>query len=365
MADPPIDLLALNREILLNPKAAGNNELVAMLELEKPGLEFLCPMARAIYLIETGRVEHIDSYEVLNTNWFIDNSDAYWNHDSEVVFEETTLHAIRLSWDSVLITLGFESHSQIFYCAPLTPGEIRSCSAVECDLFAQCDSSSTIRDLFHGFDSERRRFRGHTWADPTGEDFVGECRYKFVSVNDIPVDGPCFIDSYHEQSWEGLSEGYPQRWDCDRPDDCEPENSAFCWFHYLSPENAYQLGIAVTSDMAVGPRADYPEWVPKLMAVRGDECWIHSDRIQASYSKAPVLVDPIRELWFAAGCGSKWDPTEQDGQYDPEEHTDWEEFPEKMGPLLKIQISRNAEQLPDELEALRPYWRQLNRMRYS
>ncbi len=48
MADSSIDLLALNREILLKPSAAGSHDFVALLELEKPGLEFLCPLAKAI-----------------------------------------------------------------------------------------------------------------------------------------------------------------------------------------------------------------------------------------------------------------------------------------------------------------------------
>ena len=44
MVDSSVDLLALNRQILLDPTAAGSNELVALLELEQPGLEFLCPL---------------------------------------------------------------------------------------------------------------------------------------------------------------------------------------------------------------------------------------------------------------------------------------------------------------------------------
>ena len=42
MTESNIDLLTHNRGILLNPTAAGSHELMVLLELEKPSLEFLC-----------------------------------------------------------------------------------------------------------------------------------------------------------------------------------------------------------------------------------------------------------------------------------------------------------------------------------
>jgi hypothetical protein len=151
-----MDLRALSRQILLNPRSAANNELVALLELEKPGLQFLCPMARAIYLIETERVEQIDASEALNTIWFADDSDSYKNEDDgDVTFEESARHAIELSWSDIKIILGFESNSRIFYHQKdLYPGKVRAHSAVTSDFGPHIDSSALIRILFDRFEAE-------------------------------------------------------------------------------------------------------------------------------------------------------------------------------------------------------------------
>jgi len=55
MASREIDIDSINRHILLNPTESAKNVLVRLLEVENPELKFLCPLAKAIYLIETGR----------------------------------------------------------------------------------------------------------------------------------------------------------------------------------------------------------------------------------------------------------------------------------------------------------------------
>ncbi|MCP9883413.1 hypothetical protein KBY65_13210 [Cyanobium sp. Alchichica 3B3-8F6] len=55
-----IDLLELNKEILAAPSKSANHPQIQLLELEDPELDFLCPLAKAIYLIETNRDEQVD-----------------------------------------------------------------------------------------------------------------------------------------------------------------------------------------------------------------------------------------------------------------------------------------------------------------
>lgn len=364
MADSSIDLLALNREILLNPKAAGSNELVALLELEKPGLEFLCPMARAIYWLETNRQHCIYANEVLGSLWLTDDSEARGtglHGDDYADVTETVHHSISTKFDGSEIELGFQSSTEMVHYAGFWSVYLRKCSAQDVELNSSAEALDLIDQWFSHLNESvkesRKRKSPYGYPTDSGE-FIGTCSYKLTSINGLLVDGPTFSDTYHEQEWEGLNEDYPQRWDG------EEENSSFCWLHYLSLEQVGQIGIAANGMQAPGPNQHYPEWVPTTQEW-DEHLWIHSDRIQESYTKGRVIHAPSSVACIAVGCGSEWDPAEPDNQLDPEDHTDWDEFPETMGPLLKIEVSRDAEQVPAKLEALLPYWRHLNRMRHS
>ena len=362
MADSSIDLLALNREILLNPLAAGSNDLVALLELEKPGLEFLCPLAKAIYLLETNRKECIDVNEVLGSLWLIDDSMARGtglHGDDYADVTEIVHHSKSTMLDGIEIELGFQSSTEMVHYTGFWPEYLRTCSAQDVELISSAEPSSWIDQWFADLNESVKESRRSPYGYPADSgEFIGTCSYKLTSINSLLVDGPTFSDTYHEQEWEALNEDYPQRWDG------EEENSSFCWLHYLSLEQAEQIGIAAEEKQALGSDQDYPEWVSEAIEW-DDQVWIHSDRIKESYDRGRVIFALSSVAWIAVGCGSEWDPAEPDNQHDPEEHTNWDEFPENMGPLLKIQISRDAEQLPDELEALLPYWRQLKRMQNS
>jgi len=357
MADSSLDLLALNREILLNPKAAGTNELVALLELEKPGLEFLCPMARAIYWMETNRPDRIDVNEVLGSLWLIDESEARGTGDFGDDFadvREVVHHSIIVAFGGVEIDLGFESSATMVHYRELWPEYLRVVSARVLEGRASAEQPCLFKQWFDALDEETTGSRGSPSGYPTDSgEFIGTCRYTLTSVNGLSVDGPTFSDAYHEQEWEGLSENYPRRWDG------EEENSSFCWLHYLTPEQAEQIGIAAESRQALGPDRDYPAWVPKfLVADLGDQ-WIHSDQIGESYGNGAVVIKPSIEAWIAVGCGAAWEPAIDEGELNHDESMNWDEFPETMGPMLKIEIKREMNDLPEQLQVLLPYWLKL------
>lgn len=46
-----INLLELNKEILVAPGKRAHHPQIQFLKLEDPDLEFLCPLAKAIYLV--------------------------------------------------------------------------------------------------------------------------------------------------------------------------------------------------------------------------------------------------------------------------------------------------------------------------
>ena len=359
MVDSSVDLLALNRQILLDPTAAGSNELVALLELEQPGLEFLCPLARAIYWLETNREGSIDVNGVLGSLWLIDESEARgtgeYGEDYACV-EEVVHHSIITTLGGIEIDLGFESSTTMVHYKEFWPAYLRTVSAHAIELNSAAEHSSLIDQWFAELDAETKTSRRSPDVYPTDSgEFIGTCRYTLASVNGLPIEGPTFSDTYHEQGWQGLNEDYPQRCDSDI------ENSSFCWIHYLSRDQAEKIGIAAKGKLALGPGKDYPEWVSKKLVDNLEDQWIDSDKISGSYGNGTVIVELSTDAYVAAGCGAEWDPSEPESQVDPEV-SHWDQYPGDAGPLLRIEISRNTKQFPTELEILVPYLIKLRKL---
>lgn len=354
MAIPPISLDALNREILLNPASAGSNELVALLELEKPGLEFLCPLARAIYLLETNRQESIDVNGVLGSLWLIDESEA--RGEDYACVEEVVHHSIITTFGGIEIDLGFDSSTTMIHYKEFWPAYLRTVSAHAIELNSAAEHSSLIDQWFAELDAETKTSRRSPDGYPTDSgEFIGSSSYALTSVNGLLVNGPSFSDTYHDQSWDGLNEDYPQRWVEGGEDSC------FCWLHYLSLDQAEQIGIAAKGRNALGPDKAYPEWAPKKLVDDLEDQWIGSDYIGNSYGEGNVIVESSTTAYIAAGCGAEWDPSNPESQLDVVADG-CEEFPGNAAPLLKIEINRNAEQLPAELENLLPYLVKLRKL---
>lgn len=358
MAIPPISLDALNREILLNPASAGSNELVALLELEKPGLEFLCPLARAIYWLETNREGSIDVNGVLGSLWLIDESEARgtgeYGEDYACV-EEVVHHSIITTFGGIEIDLGFDSSTTMVHYKEFWPAYLWMVSAHSIKFDLAADHSHLIEHWFAGLDAETKSSRMLRGYPTDSGEFIGSSSYALTSVNGLLVNGPSFSDTYHDQSWDGLNEDYPQRWVEGGEDSC------FCWLHYLSRDQAEQIGIAAKGRKALGPDKAYPEWAPKKLVDDLDDQWNDSDQIGNSYGEGNVIVESSTKAYIAAGCGAEWDPSNPESQLDVVADG-CEEFPGNAAPLLKIEINRNAEQLPAELENLLSYLVKLRKL---
>jgi hypothetical protein len=345
---------------LLDPTAAGSNELVALLELEQPCLEFLCPLARAIYWLETNRQGSIDVNGVLGSLWLIDESEARgtgeYGEDYACV-KEVVHHSIITAFGGIEIDLGFESSTTMVHYKEFWPAYLRAVSAHAIELNLAAEHSHLIDQWFAELDAEAKSLRRSPDGYPTDSgEFIGTCRYTLTSVNGLPIEGPTFSDTYHEQDWGGLNEDYPQRWDGDS------ENSSFCWLHYLCREQAEQSGITAKGKQALGRDKDYPEWLPKKLAADLEDQWINSDQISDSYGNGMVIVAPSTDGLIAVGCGADWDPSDPESQVDLEV-AEWGEYPANASPLLQIELSRGDEALPPELERLLPYLLKLSSMR--
>lgn len=352
MSNYRFDLLKLNQDILLNPTSVSGNELVRVLEIEKQNLEFLCPLARAIYLIETDREDHIEVSEALGSLWLIDDNEALGTReygDDYADVTEAVQHTVHTTYDGVEIRLNFNSSSTMVYYEKVWPKYCRKVSAQDIGPRTSSDQPRLIDQWFAELDEETKWIHRSPNGYPTDSgEFIGTCRYTLTAINELTVKGPSFSDSYYEQDWDGLSKDYPQRWNG------EEENSCFCWLHYLSHEQAEQIGIAAKGMHELGDDADYPEWVSKKRIADLDNYWIGSDYIQENYKNGDVKFEKSNECWIAIGCGTDWDASEPERQID-HDNADLEEFPANAVPLLRIEINRSDESLPCELETLLPY----------
>ena len=112
-------------------------------------------------------------------------------------------------------------------------------------------------------------------------------------------------------------------------------------------------------DVNKGQRHDYPGWLTNEFLLNEDTLWILSDEIQRGYQKGSLVREPSTDAWIALGCGSAWDPREYDPNGDATESSDWIEYPDSAGPLVKIEISAGSKELPSELKVLLPYFQKL------
>ena len=271
--------------------------------------------------------------------------------------EEVVKHLITTSFNGIDIHLSFESCTEMTHHQDIWPRYVRACSALNCEVTEFPKAESMIESLFLSLDAGTKVSRRIANGYPTDSgEFIGTSSYTLTSVNGLPVEGPTFSDTYHEQEWENLNDQYIQRWD----EDDENSESAFFWLHSLTQEMAEQLGIAASGDEALGDdQEEYPAWMPKTLLKNSDSFWIDADQIQASYARGNVIVDPSTCAWIAVGCGAAWDPTEPGSQVNPEQSGEWESFPEMMGPLLRIELSQAMATPPILLKTLLPYVTQL------
>lgn len=360
MIDASVDLLALSKEILLNPKEAGKNPVVALLELEQPDLGFLCPLARAIYLLESKRPQRVDAIEALDSCFLIDDSmsgNCLELSDEYACIEEQVSHAIKQEFNQKEIVLGFMSVGDMMFYQGFWNDYLRSAQGTAWPIGLLDEPAKFNEKAFAVLDSDAATSPS-AYPTDSGE-FLGTLAYTLTSINDLAIAGPTLQDSKIESDWENLSEEYEQRYpDIARWDD----EGQLCWLHYLDADQAATLGIAASSEDAIGDNPDYPAWVPKGVSKEELEAtWISPDDLQESYSVGELSVQRSTEAWFALGCGSDWYPganlIEEDDSED--EATNSVVFEPMSRPLITVNVRRGQAALPSELLILKPYLIQL------
>ena len=360
MIDASVDLPALSKEILLNPKEAGKNPVVALLELEQPDLGFLCPLARAIYLLESKRPQRVDAIEALDSCFLIDDSmsgNCLELSDESACVEEQVSHAIKQEFNQKEIALGFMSVGDMYFYQGFWDDYLRSAQGTAWPIGLLDEPAKFNENAFAILDSDAATGPS---AYPTDRgEFIGMLAYALASINDLAIEGPTLQDSKIEIDWENLSEQYTQRFP--KKASCGHKGQ-LCWLHYLDADQAATLGIAASGEDAIGDNPDYPAWVPKGIGEEELEAtWISPNDILESYSRGELSIPASTEAWFALGCGSDWYPganlIEEDDSED--EASNSVGFKPMNRPLITVNVRRGQATLPSELLILKPYLIQL------
>ncbi|WP_143592880.1 hypothetical protein [Synechococcus sp. 8F6] len=356
MPNRKADIASINKAILKDPAGASKNELVGLLELEDPDLKFLCPLARAIYFAETGRPTKASSAQALATIWCIDDSfasDTSWT-GAQAHVRENVRHEIEVKLDGKVITLGFSASTEMTHYTDFWSEYVRSASADEWKSAKGGSYPEFLEDIFSLLDQESAKGGPQGYPTDSGE-FIGTSSYKLVSIGGLPVNGPTFHDSYHEQRWDGLSDEFGEQYNED--DDDEP--GGFSWLNCLSKSQAEKLGLAASGDEAIGPDSGYPEWASRnLLEENATVTWVSTDMIYSSYSEGKLQVDHSECAYIAVGCGCDWDPSSNpDEQEELDESLELPEYPEDAAPLFKLEVRRGSSECPKGLSQLLPYFK--------
>lgn len=361
-----IDLLELNKKILASPGSSGDHALIKLLELGKPDLNFLCPLAKAIYLVETNRAKHVDPLIALANCLAVDYTLSGYpgSDDHDPVYEEVT-HFIETKFGGKKISLGFESSGSMIHFTSFWSEYLRVQLGTKWPLELLEQPAEFIEELFNKFKSGIKNATPKAYPTNNGE-FLGFISYRLRTINGINIDGPEYDYNEGEDAWDGLSDEFSQRFPGTRSD-CDGK---MCWLHYIDSETALQLGISAEGDNAIGNNPDYPAWVGKRVSKKQlDATWISPDDLQVSYSKGELLIHESNEACFLIGFGADWDPSllskegeEEEFDEDEDEASDQSILNPLTEPLIEIAIDRGSKELPNQLSILKPYLIKFSKM---
>lgn len=340
--------MQLNTAILEAPERPSSAPTLQTLAAEDPKLEFLCPLAKALYLLEINECKSRDAIVALESIWLIDDSlifkDEGWEIDDSVEGREIVAHSIDVIGAGEKIRLEFASEADLLFCS---------------DEYKNLITADTVAALLRD-KSKIDAFAnpGHliTWlaskteapiGRPEGEDEpLCGISHRLASINGIDVNGPMMNCGYHETTVDGISDEWERH---SRPEE-------LCWLHALDAELADRLGIGATSPdkqgRASSRHVNHPIWLAEGIDI--EAAWLDAEQLQKSYSAGCRLRIKEAPIRLALGCGRDWTPTterEEEESCDPTKQV----YPLVHPPIRSIDINLDTEHLPDEAEKLLPY----------
>jgi len=352
MSDQPLDLVQLNAALLKSPDQLSADPELQKLAKEDPKLDFLCPLAKALYLLEINECRSSDVVSALESCWIIDDSlilrDKDWQPDDNIEGREIVKHSIEVIAAGEKICLGFTSEADLLFCS---------------DEYKSLITAGTVAAFLNGR-SEPDAFTSPdhliTWlaskveapiAYPEGEDEpLCGISHRLTSINEIEVNGPTMNCGYHETTVDDFSDEW----------EGHARAEELCWLHALDAELAGKLGIGTASQQKRGQcsssQANHPTWLTEDIDI--ETTWLNAEQLQKSYSAGCRIRIKEAPVHLALGCGKDWTPktqTEEEALCSTADR----HYPLTHPPILSIDIDPDSELFPDEIKTLRPYLLQL------
>ena len=330
-----MNIREVNESLILGSLSKEMEQMIALLEVADPGLQFLSPLAKAAWqLHSTNTISREVAEAAFDATFLIAShlpedllaGENICTFESERV-EHTMKIKARSNSARQVITLSFASEGAI-QClmggeAPLTPSLAMSEIAL-----GELNPNQLIES--HFFDAyEAIAIPAAPAAYPCDTDFIGMLTYRLVEIGAQPVSGPCFTDYFNDFSCEDpglLTESI--------------DSSGFCWLHQLTRGQAEELGLARRDGRHSDP--SMPDWLSDDLTF--SKVWITREDLKESYGQGTVNGYMVEDILLCLGAGPGWQPWQPD---------DWQSgvddlgmsldiYPENQMPLKIIHLSRQS-----------------------
>lgn len=348
MTSNAVDLVRLNTAVLAEPGRIHRHPIVQSLGEKDPDLNFLCPLARALLLLENNNCTPHDALSALETCWLIDDSLIFkekgWQPYDNVEGKEFVRYTIQAFAAGRCFELGFDSEAALLFCSDEYKSLITADTAAS--LLTRKSEANAFADpnlLLTWLASKTKKPIGY----PEGEDEpLCGISHRLTTINGIEVHGPTMHCGYHETTIEGLSDDWSEYEDLEE----------LSWITALTPELARKIGIGLAqgSDVSTSlPLATkHPSWLSGEIDV--NSTWLTAEQLQEGYSRGRRVRVEDAPIRLALGCGQDWTPTtdrEDEEACDPE----GVDYPLAHPPVLTFDINPASESFTDAFEEYRPY----------
>lgn len=348
MTSNAVDLVRLNTAVLAEPGRIHRHPTVQSLGEKDPELSFLCPLARALLLLESNNCTPHDALSALETCWLIDDSLIFkekgWQPYDNVEGKEFVRYTIQAFAAGRCFELGFDSEATLHFCSDEYKCLIVADTAAH--LLTRKSEANAFTEpklLLTWLASKTQKPIGY----PEGEDEpLCGISHRLTTINGIKVNGPTMHCGGHETWLEGVSNDWSEYEDLEE----------LSWITALTPELAKKIGIGSAQDSSVcasfPPAAKQPFWLSSEIDV--NSTWLTAEQLQEGYSRGRRVRVEDAPIRLALGCGEEWTPT-TDREDEEACDTEGVDYPLAHPPVLTFDINPASERFTDAIEEYRPY----------
>ena len=346
--DKNSEIYQANQFVLSNPDQASEGDLVANLAQQDPDLDFLCPLSRALYLLNENSCRPYEARDALDNCWLIDESAIHkkdkWEQGDNVEAREAVEHSIQVHLGGEIFTIGFSSEAYLHFCSDeykqlFTFANLLKILSKPCFIDA-LNNPARLADLIAS------RVEPPAGRPEEEDEPLCVINHQLVSINGYAVEGPRMYNGSHDVEIEDFSAS----WDKHLKPEC------LNWLHAVNERLAIRLGLSKSTtdeskkEVESTKPFSKPSWLREDIDI--ERSWIDAETLSESYSRGKRFRTRNAPYFLALGSGEDWFPAISS---EDEETGDMSTngFPSTHPPILKIEIFPESKEFPDVVERLR------------